>query len=303
MLIDIINYNAEKLLLALLEQSEQHPTLRGALYFRSSVRKRQPQEDEVLLIVRPLLQDKQAAIYFFHDGDLVITWCGVQKIILQDLCKRLYAHFQFSEKETLHTYYDFNAHGEDLRLLCKRKLNMLSPESNQALSADGKELLLQFVSPSSPATLDATPEQIIFFQNIVKMRKERKRLEMLVVEDQPFSNKLLVSLLDRIGKTYSALNAERALEMYLSHAPDIVFLDIEMPDASGHELTLSIRKFDPDAYIIMVTANHYVEDVKRAKNNGAKGFVAKPYSKQKILVHVENYIHEHKLKPRGGTHE
>lgn len=144
--------------------------------------------------------------------------------------------------------------------------------------------------------LDASPEQIAHFQILARERKDRSRLEILIVEDQPFSSKLMVALLARISRAIPALNAQTALELYLAHAPDIVFLDVEMPDTNGHELATSIRQLDEDAYIVMVTGNNYVEDVNRAKTNGAKGFIAKPYSKKKILEFVEKYIHDRKLK-------
>lgn len=145
--------------------------------------------------------------------------------------------------------------------------------------------------------LDASLQQIESFQKAVRERKQRKGLIILVVEDQPFSSKLLVGLLGRISKAYPAFNAQTALELYLAHAPDVVFLDVEMPDTNGHELAAAIRQLDADAYIIMVTANNYPEDVERAKHNGVKDFIAKPYNKQKILEGVEKYIHERKLKP------
>lgn len=298
MLIDIINQNAERLLLSAIEQSAQRHTLRGALHFRCSKLERKPQEEEILLTVRPLLQDKQTAIYFFHDGDLVFTWSGAQKAILDDLCKRLYAHFYLTGNEALHSYYDFNAHGEDLRLLCKRKIEALSQPGKTTPSTKSKEptAISQSASTQPVATLDASPEQIALFRAAAKVRKSRKHLEILVVEDQPFSSKLLVGLLAKIGKATPALNAQTALELYLAQAPDIIFLDVEMPGVSGHDLAAAIRQLDSDAYIIMVTANNYIEDVNRAKKNGAKGFVAKPYNKQKILEGVEKYIHERKLR-------
>lgn len=295
MLIDIINQNAERALLSAVEQGDKRHVLRGALHFRCSKLERKPGEEEILFTVKSLLQDKQAAIYFFHDGDLMMTWAGVQKAMLDDLCKRLYAHFHLTGNEALHTYYDFNAHGEDLRLLCKHKIEALSPSGKPASPTKSKESTPASQPAQSVAVLDVSPEQIARFHTVAKERKQRKQLEILVVEDQPFSSKLLVGLLEKIGKATPAFNAQTALELYLAQAPDIVFLDVEMPGVNGHDLAAAIRQLDADAYIIMVTANNYIEDVTRAKKNGTKGFVAKPYSKQKILEGVEKYIYERKL--------
>lgn len=281
MLINIVSQNAERELLATIERGEQRSIVRGALYFRASELANKPLENSIITALSPLLNDKQAAIYFFADGDLLIAWSGVQKATLDELCQRLYAHFSLTGTENLHSYYDFNAHGEDLRLLCKQKLEiMVQPKNNQ---------------PLAKPLFDVLPEQIVVFQTLKENRKARKQLEILVVEDQPFSRRLLVGLLERICKTYPAFNAKTALDIYLLHAPDIVFLDVEMPDVNGHDLAATIHQLDDDAYVVMVTANNYIEDVARAKENGAKGFVAKPYSKQKILENVEKYIQERKL--------
>lgn len=283
MLINLVLQNAERQLLLAVEQGDQ---LRSALHFRGSQLERRLGEEEILLMVRPLLADKHAAIYYFYDGDVVITWAGVQKALLEDLCKRLYALLPLTPNEMLHTYYDFNAHGEDLRLLCKRKIEALSLSGN-----------LMYVDKPKSLTLDLTPEQIALFKTMEKTRGIRKKLEILVVEDQIFSNRLLAGLLRKIGETHMAFDALDGLELYLAHAPDIVFLDVEMPGINGHDLAAAIHQLDKDAYIVMVTANNYIEDVTRAKKNGAKGFVIKPYSKLKILENVEKFIHERKLKP------
>jgi|GEM_PF-628321 len=299
MLIDVIRRNAERVLLSAVEQSDQRNKLRGALHFQCSKLELRPEEAALLLILRPLLEDKQAAIYFFQDGDLVITWSGVKKSMLDDLCKRLYAHFQLTGKEALDAYYDFTAHGEDLRSLCRRRIETLA-QSGYATQADnGKEVILVPLPGAAPAQppatkLEASPEQIALFRSAARHRKGRKYPEIMVVEDQAFSNKLLVRLLEQNSKVYPALNAKTGLELYCANAPDISFLDIEMPGASGHDLAAVISKMDADAYIVMVTANNYIEDVVRAKQNGAKGFVVKPFNKQKILERVDKYIQDRK---------
>lgn len=289
MLIDIISQNAERILLSTLEQGDMRQKLRGALHFYCSKLERKPKEEEILITLRPLLEDKQAALYFFHDGDLVITWSGIQKAVLDDLCNRLYSHFRLTGNEPFHTYYDFNAHGEDLRLLCKHKIEaLMQPEKDiPAIPIPKSEI---------PIAFGASLEQLKLLHAAMKERKQRKKLEILVVEDQPFSRKLLLSLLGRIYKVYPAANVRAALELYLAIAPDIVFMDIELPETNGHELAAVINQLDSEAYIIMVSANNYIEDVTLAKKNGAKGFIIKPYNRQKIFEAIEKYIEERKSK-------
>jgi DNA-binding response OmpR family regulator len=97
-------------------------------------------------------------------------------------------------------------------------------------------------------------------------------------------------LLESAYTVFMAEDVQMGLEMHLAQAPDILMLDIELPDFSGHELAATLRRFDPDLFIIMVTANKNMDDLKRARDNGAKAFIVKPYSKQKILDAVGQFV-------------
>ena len=122
MLIDIINQDAESRLLSLVEQIDQQGSTLGVLHFYSSKLAHKPNEEDVLLTVRPALEGRSAAIYFFQDGDFVLAWSGTQKIVVENICSRLYERYSPNINETMHKYYDLQAHGEDLRLLCRHKI-------------------------------------------------------------------------------------------------------------------------------------------------------------------------------------
>jgi CheY-like chemotaxis protein len=283
MLIDITTKDAEGSLLLMLEQPGRSPSAWGALHFQFSTLRHRFGEDEILMTIRPVLADRKAALYRFHDGDIVITWSGVQKAVLETLRDHLYARFQLTEADAPHAYYDLQAHGEELRLLCKQKIAKLEPES----LADDVAPLPPPAPPIKPA-----PEQLKRFQRVSAWRPRRDKTEILVVEDQPFSSKLLRSMLDRTCKAHTAATAEQALEWYLGHAPDIVFLDIELPGMDGHQFAGTVTTFDPQAFIIMVTANNRAGDVARAKHNGARAFVTKPFSKRKIYDCIRKFREE-----------
>lgn len=286
MVIDLISQNAEEQLLSLIELASRGDH-RGVLHFAGSKLVFTPTEEDVLLTVRPVLESMPAAIYFFCNGDIVITWKGLQGRVLEPLCARLYERYAPLASEKLHRYFDLLAQGEELRLLCKSHLD--APPPKTAVQASGP------TGPAPPPTgnvLEFSENQLRQFRRAKPARLSRALPEMLVVEDQAFSAKLLLNMLGRTYRTYLAGNAEQALELYSQHAPDIVFLDIELPDMNGHALAAMLRRMDPQAYIVMVTANNYTQDVLRAKENQVKGFVAKPYNKQKIEGCIEKFRHE-----------
>jgi len=296
MLINIINHDAEKMLLVAVEQSDLRNTLKSALHFHASKLPRKPLEEEILLAVRSLLEDKHASIYFFHDGDIVITWSGPQKAVFESLSKQLYVKFcpPSALDSPMHNYYDFNAHGEDLRLLCKHKIDPF-PESSKSGTKDN---VLTEISPEETAQKDLLKapgkEELKTFSDAVYARSFREKPVVLVVEDQLFSRSLMLNVLGRIYKVFSAENANEAMKLYLEYAPDIVFLDIELPGSNGHDFASLINTFDKQAFIVMVTGSNLVEDIKRAKENNVKGFIVKPYSKQKILDSIQRFVQERK---------
>jgi two-component system chemotaxis response regulator CheY len=140
------------------------------------------------------------------------------------------------------------------------------------------------------SALVATPEELAVFACASAERDTRALPTFLLVEDQLFSVRLMEVALPKPYRLDTAPRAREGWRRYLATAPDVVFLDIEMPEINGHQLAAAIRALDPDAFIVMVTANDYRDDGAKAIRNGAKGFITKPYSKQKVRDCVEKFL-------------
>lgn len=124
--------------------------------------------------------------------------------------------------------------------------------------------------------------------DIRQRRHERKQPELMIIEDDSFSRKLVENTL---GKHYSLTGlgeANYALDTYARIAPDLLFLDINLPDVTGHELLERIIAIDPDAYVVMLSGNSDKQNILKAMGIGAKGFVAKPFSKEKLMHYVHH---------------
>ena len=141
--------------------------------------------------------------------------------------------------------------------------------------------------------LEQAPELMRNFGEMLKLRGINEQLHVLVVEDQPFSRKLMQEYLRQFCSVDAAENVRNGLQSYLSKAPNIAFLDIEMPDDNGHMLANIIKRIDPDAFVVMVTGNHSAEDVAAARTNNVDGFIVKPFSKQKIMTCLDKYCAMH----------
>ena len=122
------------------------------------------------------------------------------------------------------------------------------------------------------------------------MEKDRYRnISVLIVDDVANMRGFLTSSLRSIEVLHirDASNASDGMKKYEEKRPDIMFLDLDMPDIGGMAVLRSLKQKDPSAFIVIVSGESKVDNVKEALKLGAKGFVVKPYSMQKIIAMLE----------------
>lgn len=273
MLIELIERDAEEKLLEAIAR-EGAASTRVALHFAVAGRKPGLHVADLVPLVWPALEHQKAAMYLLPTGDVVVAWDGQQPGLTDQLRQRFYTYYGLSTKDGAEQYYELRTDSDNLR----KKLIKKPPAPVKAEAAPAYELSF-------------TEQQL---QHMKRYSAERRTLvqpTILVVEDQEFSRKLLAGMLGRKYTCHFAANAEEAVALYGEHLPCITFLDIELPQCDGHQLAAFFRQHDPGAFIVMLTANHYEKDVKAARENRVNGFIAKPFSKQKILDAIEGYKH------------
>ena len=114
---------------------------------------------------------------------------------------------------------------------------------------------------------------------------------VLVVDDAAFMRMRCKKLLTQSGyDVIEAANGSQAVEMYQSEKPDLVLLDITMPDMDGLTALREIRKIDPDARVAMVTAMGQQSMVVEALKAGAKDFVIKPFDQDRVLAAIKKLM-------------
>jgi len=135
-------------------------------------------------------------------------------------------------------------------------------------------------------------------QRMPEVRQKRLRggekAEVMLIEDDDFSRRLVEGALGKLHQVTALANAVDALDVYLLRAPDILFLDINLPDVTGHELLERIVAFDQDAYVVMLSGNGDRKNVLEAMGRGAKGFVVKPFTKDKLQLYIEKALARYK---------
>ena len=108
---------------------------------------------------------------------------------------------------------------------------------------------------------------------------------VLIVDDAAFMRMMIKDILEKNGYDVvaEANNGIKAVEMYKRERPDVVTMDITMPDMDGIEAVKAIREFDPAAKIIMCSAMGQQSMVMDAIRAGAKDFVVKPFQPDRVL--------------------
>jgi DNA-binding NtrC family response regulator len=112
-------------------------------------------------------------------------------------------------------------------------------------------------------------------------------LKILVVDDEEVIRDVLATLLEKEGYAVSvASTAGEALSLFEAEPSDVILLDLMLPDRSGLELMRDIRRQDPDAVVVIVTAYSSIEGAIQAMREGAFHYIPKPFQNQEVLLTV-----------------
>ncbi len=108
---------------------------------------------------------------------------------------------------------------------------------------------------------------------------------VLIVDDAAFMRMSIRNMLESNGFEIvgEAENGVMAIEKYKELQPEVVTMDITMPEMDGLEALREIKKIDPSASVVMVSALGQEARMKEAIIYGAKGFIVKPF-KEEIIV-------------------
>ena len=116
--------------------------------------------------------------------------------------------------------------------------------------------------------------------------------KILIVDDAAFMRMMIKDTLKSSGyeNIIEAADGEQAIQTYKNEKPDLVIMDITMPNKNGLDALKEIRKMDPNAVIVMCSAMGQESMVVEAIRNGAKDFIVKPFKSERIIKTVQNII-------------
>lgn len=118
--------------------------------------------------------------------------------------------------------------------------------------------------------------------------------KILLVDDAAFMRMMVKNTLKENGytDTYEACDGAEAVTKYAEIKPDLVIMDITMPNKDGLEALKEIRAADPNASVVMCSAMGQETMVIEAIKSGAKDFIVKPFKPERIIKTVSSIVGE-----------
>ncbi|MCX7976589.1 MAG: response regulator, partial [Bellilinea sp.] len=108
--------------------------------------------------------------------------------------------------------------------------------------------------------------------------------KILIVDDAEFLRVRIIKMLTGQGfEVYEAENGIKAVEKYKEVRPDVVLMDITMPEMDGLAALKEIRAFDSQAKVVMLTALGQESVVLEAVKSGARDFIVKPFEHDRVM--------------------
>lgn len=116
------------------------------------------------------------------------------------------------------------------------------------------------------------------------------KIEILIIDDEPQIRKLLEINLESNGyKTISASTGKEGLLFAANHPPELILLDLGLPDMNGHEVLQDLRMWFNKAIIILSVQNNE-SDIVKALDNGATDYLSKPFRIGELMARIRSSL-------------
>ena len=291
----IFRANAEPRLSDVIKGMRTNSTTWRAQHFRLSALTEENVADDytdiLLGYIIENLAEKDGYTFVCSDKDVILLAQTTHKKSFEQIINDLESHIpkELLAKlaKPLTKAYELGVSWHDMHEIAEKKLHAFQNSKKPTASVTPPRS--DRTASTEPATIKENYQRL--FAKGVDERKKRSKPCILLVEDDPLSLHLAKRALDKNFTIETASSAAEARIAYLSAVPDVVFLDIGLPDTSGQTLLNEFLSLDRDAFVVMLSGNSFPNEIMKAMKTGAKGFIGKPFSRAKLLQYVVQSPH------------
>lgn len=268
-------YNAEERLLSVASSMQEEP-VSWKNWHALHIQAVDCEEDDFIdviisakAIIESFLQDTEGAAYFCNNKDIYIIGKNLPLDVLQQTAEQI-KELIFSENF----------------LSCEYRIYDLN---NEAIKFT--ENILSNIHPGWVANTASfgLPEQEHKKTPMLNGHNRQTTPKVLLIEDDAVTRWIVQKALQDECDFASADTANKAFAVYGNESPDIVFLDIGLPDNDGNSVLEWIVKNDPNACVIMLSGRGNVDNISDCMEHGAKGFISKPFVKDDLVHFIRKY--------------
>lgn len=201
------------------------------------------------------------------------TGCGIPKEKQKDIFNRFIKLNDFKQ-------------GFGLGLpICKSIVNDLGGEIGVE-SEEGKGSTFWFTIPYVPVEKTVKTDAPVR----ITVASPSAKSNILVAEDNESNYELVSAILSDDYNLFHAWNGRQAIEMFKECNPQLILMDINMPEMDGYEATRAIRKLSTDIPILALTAYAYVSDEERILASGMNAYMSKPVNAQQLCIRIDSLL-------------
>lgn len=235
--------------------------------------------DEICNLASPYITGSDPLLCVFENGDC----CLVAGYLSYAAIQSISAAIENAVKADLADHilpYDLGLQYAHIKSVIEMRIKERGLKLRQ--QAEGEMVRQRAQKPSSNSA------------EIQKIREKRKNHIVpvaMIVEDDAFTRQLVYNALQDLCQAVCVEDGRQAFDFYPLFAPEILFLDIELPDIIGFEILEWIVSIDSGAYVIMLSGNGDRKSIVRSMATGAKGFIVKPFTRAKLKQYIYSSPH------------
>ncbi len=238
------------------------------------------------------------ALKFTSEGYVNIR---VSFVEMKESCVRLYFEVQDSgigissenQKKLFRSFSQADASttrkfgGTGLGLAISKNLVQLMNGDIGIISEEGKGSIFHFDCEFGVSSQELSANE---FQNLEELVQVDKKLKILLAEDNVINQKVAILNLEKLGHSVVVVpDGIQAVEKFISESPDVIFMDVQMPEMDGVEATAKIREWERShktlyrVPIVAMTANTLKSDKELFISSGMDDYLSKPFNSADLV--------------------